>query len=373
MRILIESDSLIQFIVATHLRTTVFKDDEVDLLMYNSMPAAEKLFENIKDSGLYNNCYIISSVLGIGITKLPLGGKIKKHLRWLEMLYSPLKGTQRDLVLENYKYDLFVYCANGIFLEGLFNVCRKVNPKMKCFRYEGSLTSYLHDNENAKGTFRIYFENIFKQHYKGLNLSGCVDKYYFFEPDLIQYKHNYVIDRLPKITSMDGNIIQMLNNIFDYSKTKDRINERFVAFEDGNLYFMNNSEEVAIYNHTAEILGKNDFVVKLHPRNNCYRYNPELVRVNKAIAPWEIYLLNQNISGKTLITSASGSIFTSLIYFGMDVNIILIYKLIKEKIPLLNSNFEHLLASISKQTQAKIFIPESYDELKSILMKLTNK
>ena len=371
---------MVQFLIATHLRTTIFKSDKVDLLMYDSMPAAKQICNNIKKSGFYNDVYIVSSVLAVGITKIGFIDKIIKYLRWFELQIAPLHGTRRDIKIANYKYDAFVFCANGIFLEGLYNVCRRENPQMHCLRYEGSLTSYLHDHENAKGRFRRILESCLKKFSGSVDLSEEVEKYYFFEPSLIQFQHNYQIEKIPLISSIEPRIIGLLNSVFEFDIKRDYIKENTIAFEDGNLYFMNNNEEVELFTETAKVLGKENFLVKLHPRNNIDRFSSEIVTTNKSIAPWEVYLMNQNISGKTLITSASGSIFTSLLYFGMDVKIILVYKIVKQRIPLIDENFERLLNSLvslqenRKHNLSKVYLscPKSIDEYFQELEKLHN-
>lgn len=371
MTVLIESDSLIQFIIATHLRTTVFRDDTVDLIMYDSMPNAKKIYENIRATNIFRNCYLVTSVLAVGHTKLNKKEKAEKGLRWLEMLAFPGKGTRRIVTLDRYDYDCFVFCANGIFIDGLYNVCKKANRQIQCIRYEGSLTSYLHDHENQKGKLRGTFERMVKCVSGKADLAKDVSKYYFFEPDLIQFSHNYHIEKLEKITTMEASVKAVLNDIFEFIPEENKVEEAVVAFEDGNLFYMNNEEEISLYSEAAEICGKENFVVKLHPRRQTNRFEAKSITANQSIAPWEIYLLNQDMSGKTLITSASGSVFTSLLYFGMDVRVIMVYKCIQAQIPLIQENFETFLNTIEKCGKKKnMLIPKDCGEFYEILKQI---
>lgn len=369
MRALIESDSLIQFLIATHLRTTVFKNDTVDLLMYDSMPNAKRIYENIKKSGIYGECYFITSVLAVGRTKLSRKEKAEKLLRWLEMLVNPAKGTKRILDIKNPNYDAFMFCANGIFLDGIFNVCKKVNPEMVCYRYEGSLTSYLHDHENKKGSTRARFEKIIKKIRKLDDVAMCVDKYYFFEPSLIQFENNYKIKKMPKILEMEPEVKCILNKIFEFVPESNYISEDVIAFEDGNLFYLNSEVEVSWYTESARRLGDR-FVVRLHPRTGNNRYDVKIVKTQVSLAPWEIYLLNQNMSGKTLITCASGSVFTSLLYFGMNVKVIMLYKCANERIPLVTKEFDKVMINLQKRVcGAELYLPVDFNEYIDVINK----
>lgn len=367
MVVLLESDSLIQFLIGTHIRTTVFKNDTVDLIMYESMPNAKHIYENIKKSGLYRNCYLVTSVLAVGSTKLNRSDKIKKGIRWIEALIDPEKAVKKNIGNNDYKYDYFVFCANGIFIDAFYNVCKKSNPGMVCCRYEGSLTSYLYDHENKKSFWREKFETAIKRIFNHFDLTKAAKTYYFFEPELIQFKHNYNLYKIQKITSMSTDIKEKLKKIFEFEAEDAQIEEPVIAFEDGNLFFMNNDEEIPLYTKAANILGKENFIVKLHPRTPSSRFDNHIIKTKKSIAPWELYLINQDMSGKIFITCASGSIFTTLVYFGMDVKVILLYRCLKEKIPLINNNFNDLISLINQKTGHSVLIPKDINEYNDIL------
>ncbi len=370
MKILFESDSLIQFLIATHLRTTVFKNDDADLLMYDSMPNARRIYENIKKTGLYTNCYLVTSVLAVGRTKLNSFQKAQKFFKWIEMISFPKIAVKDNIVFESYRYDELIFCANSIFLDGLFSILKKENPNIKCYRYEGSLTSYIHDHENFKGKKRVFIERVIKNIFKNYDLEGTVEKYYFFEPQLIQFKHNYTIEKMEKITSINKDVLDLLNNIFEFDPNKNHIKEKYIAFEDGNLFFMNNDEEVDLYSRIPKIIDKDNFIIKLHPRTGKNRFEDKDVKTNVSVAPWEIYLLNQKMDEKVLITCASGSIFTSLIYFGANVSVYMLYKCIGEKIPLINDNFEKLFSEIENSYGKNVIKrPETREEFYSLLKK----
>lgn len=368
MRVIIEADSLIQFIIAVHLRTTVYKEAEADLLMYNSMPNAMKIYTNIVNTDLFDDCYIVMSDLAIGSAKLNVKRKILKGFRWVEMLVNPGRGVGKDIAWTKKKYDIFIYSANGIFIDGLYNVCLSENPDMICKRYEGSLTSYIHDHENKKKKLRDFFETNIKIMFGRRDLAKDTKDYYFFEPELIQFPHSYNIIKLEKITSMKRELINVLNEIFEFDAEKNKIAERYIAFEDGNLYFMNDDSEVELYSQASKCL-KEDLVVRLHPRRGKNRFGTYGIKSQQTMAPWEIYLLNQVVNKKTLLTVASGSVFTSLVYFGIDVKVILLYKCVNTKIPLINPEFEKLIKKLNEKYNA-IKIPQNKEEYYKILAEL---
>ena len=62
-RILFGVDSLFQFIIATNLRTTVYKDDEADIIIYSSTLPARGVYEKVAKTNIYRNVYYADTSL----------------------------------------------------------------------------------------------------------------------------------------------------------------------------------------------------------------------------------------------------------------------------------------------------------------------
>ena len=76
----------------------------------------------------------------------------------------------------------------------------------------------------------------------------------------------------------------------------------------------------------ADIVGKENLLVKLHPRNKVDRFSKYGITTNKTIGmPWEVIQMNNNFSDKVFLTIASGSVLASKLYFGDNIKTYLLF------------------------------------------------
>lgn len=87
--ILICVDSGFQFIIAAHLRTTVYKEDSVDLVIYNSYAIAKQLYENINENGYFDKVYFADTALTYCGNNYSLKEKLPKYFIYLKVNAQP--------------------------------------------------------------------------------------------------------------------------------------------------------------------------------------------------------------------------------------------------------------------------------------------
>ena len=110
--------------------------------------------------------------------------------------------------------------------------------------------------------------------------------------------------------------------------------------------------------------------MKPHPRN------PENLPFQLGISrrypddsPWELFLLNENTEGKTILTVCSNAALTGTIVFGMDVNTVMLYRLFQGKVLWKEDEvLQRYLSQFKRQFAGeRYFVPETVYELRSIL------
>lgn len=369
MNVILECDSLIQLLLGLQVVNTKFDNCTIDLLMYNSMPNSKQLIKRLKNSGLFRNCFLVENELAIGAKKLSFFGKIRKFFAWQKMLFFPNLFTKK--IIPNLGvYDYFVYCANGIFIDGLFNYCYRRNRNIKSFRYEGSLSSYLKLDENKRGKRREQFETLVKKIFHKQDLWSFPKKYFFLFPELVMYSIPGEVDSFPNLRDMSQPLKEKLFQIFDLSES-DCVpyEKKFIGFEDGNLFYQNDNSEVSLFKNTNKIVGSDNLFVRLHPRRKENRFIQFGIDSSISKQPWEIILLKKSMDKKVFISFGSGSIYTSLVYFNSDSAGIYLFKCLNYEIPLFSGAFYSFLLKIKAKYNLKIYTPQTYLEYENLLKK----
>lgn len=369
--VLICVDSVFQFIIASNLRTTLYKDDNVDLVIYNSYTSARELYENIKNKGYFRYVYFADTPLTYCGNQYTYKQKLPKYFIYGMSLINPER-ILRSIIKTSLDttYDHFVFNGDGALPECIFNACLKKNNKLKCFRIEDGYFSYMKEFGKEKSSGRINFEGFMHGLFRTKNIRNYIEGYYMSEPDLALIKFPYTLIRVPKFSRDNKALVAFLNYAFGYDTTQnDQFIGKSIYFEDGATFFEGGDEELEIIKKIVKYIPSDKILVKRHPRRKEDRFAPMGIKcctVNGV--PWEVIQLNCSMNGNYLISSCSGTVFNSAIFFGDNCKRVLTYHLLKQPpFVVRDSNFEKFVSAFKeKYGETSIFCPENYEELASI-------
>ena len=374
-KILFGVDSMFQFIIATNLCTTVYKDDDVDIIIYSSTPIAKGLYEKVSRKNVYRNVYYADTSLAKCGNNYSFKEKLPKYFVYLLTLPSPRLMLKQMIGVDlTEKYDEFIFNGFGALPECIFNVCYNNNHDVKCKRIEDAYPSYFTVYNSKKNGIRRALEKVSQFCFGRKDIDRYVDGYYFSEPDMVMTDLPYPVIPAPKFGRQNIEFVGLLNEIFDYnSDTKS--DRKIYLFEDGRLFFDGSEEEVDLVKDMISYLPKEQIAIKMHPRRKVDRFKALGVETMKASkVPWEVIQLNQDYSGCVFMTVTSSAVFSSDIYFGDKCYKILLYKCLKTPPSSIDAKFEAYVRKYKERFGSEyLFIPESYEELKDILLKLTAK
>ena len=366
---------MFQFIIATNIRTTIYKDWKAGIVIYNSTPVANDLYMRLKDKDVYEEVYLADTSLAKCGNNYSFWEKLPKYFVYLLTLPFP-KLMLRQMIGSalSQQYDEFIFNGFGALPECIFNVCYCNNHKIKCKRIEDGYPSYFTVYGSKKNGIRRGLERISQFCFGRKDIDRYVDGYYFSEPEMVMVDLPYPVIPAPKFGRQNTEFVGLLNGIFDYN-ADTKSDKRICLFEDGRLFFDGSEEEVDLVKDMISYLPKEQIAIKMHPRRKVDRFKDLGVESMKASkVPWEVIQLNQNYSGCVFMTVTSSAVFSSDIYFGDKCYKILLYKCLKTPPSSIDAKFEAYVQKYKERFGSDyLFIPESYDELKSILMKLTNK
>ena len=305
MRVLFSVNTPYQMIVAIQLTLTEFQNDTVDVLVTDNIAQYTTIADRANQSGAFNCVYTIKT----------------KDIEWHSWKYTTLgliynqEIYRRFPALMKNQYDIFLFGNSGGVSECIATLLRKSNNTLLCM-YEDGFVAYsdFYYNEitsafrpNSLKSKLIYLHTKRAPYY--------IKKYYVFNPELlIGWDFPFEISKIKKI---DESTRPILNAVFSYGTNCDNYDCNYIFFEES--YFADGQDvgDVEIVKAIANIVGKENLMVKIHPRNPENRFKKMGFITNEDTSiPWEIIALNIDLQKKKLITIASGSSITSYFVSG---------------------------------------------------------
>lgn len=377
MKILAMANTYYMLLVVIRLRTTVFRENEVDLIFTDACANSKSIYKKIEKSEIFSKTQYLK--LG-GLTEAN-GGKIRKCACLFKHLINAESLLLREgLDVGDFCYDRFLcYAAGRVEEQLIYNEVLKFNPNAKVELYEESYVSYYAPNgimsiENKKaGLNQVkllpFFMSLLGKE-KSM-IENNIEAAWVFEPNLIQYDADFKICAIPKMDRDDREIIEKLNNIFDYEKYRKDFDVDTVFLEDswhlksaryGDLQLVKNILD--LYGDS----GKDQFLVKLHPRSGENRFNRIGIKTNGSSVPLELIVLNSKNTRNIYLSIGSGAPLVCLANFEMKNIVIMLYRCCTGLVDAINDEkFDKYMADLKKVYPDQLFIPENMDELRKLL------
>lgn len=249
-----------------------------------------------------------------------------------------------------------VYFANfDNFSQVLYNALSHRTPDVKLHVFEEGLASYssfarfyaqlkdYYGNRNAG--FRKYLH---KYVYRTRVIPGNLSEFLAFNPQLIQWDPECAVRTMEKIDCGDQVFRNIANNVFGFDPSAQEYDKKYIFFEES--FYADGSEvnDVELIEALAQRVGKDNMMVKIHPRNPANRFQRLGYKTNRNTAiPWEVVVMNlDDISDKVLITVASSCILNPIIVFGKKVHAFSLYDCINHVPPILQSGYWDLVEKV---------------------------
>lgn len=346
-----------QIIVVAKIISTFYKNSDVDILITNHINGGEELVVRLKQSKLFNDAYYLKT------KNIKCYSKLDFVINYFNK-YLKAKNILEKANYKEKKYDIFLFCNIDIVSQHLITfLSRQSRPKVLMF--EDGLSSYteLYGDFFQKYVTPINIQD--KVKYKFLRAKfSLIEGLYVFNQRYVEWKSYFHIIEIPKIAKGDIHIIKELNEIFSYSDSKSEYNFKYIFFEESYFtdgYYVN---DIDIVNQIAKIVGKDNILIKIHPRSSINRFEKFGYHTNNIISiPWEIIALNLKLEDKVLITIASGSVLNPVIIMGMNLNVIMLFRYNELKVQLLGELIK-TIEKICKKNPEIYSIPANIKELK---------
>lgn len=315
-KVLIIANSVYQLLNAVHIKSSLLKDTDTELIVTDVTAELYSLIPNIERSALFSRVMFaytkdISKKYAVGSQNEITDGFINSEKIIREALSDTLSDYS-EIYFSN--FDTFTRMLAVVYY---FSSCDFI-----CF--EDGFSTYVIDFlKNGRAPVN--------QNSEGIKILNKLKKFLLYEPALAMRGDETPNERLPKIDTDDREFISLLNNIFNYKKPQNDAD--FIFLEQSFRAEGIKTNDIELMKLCRDAVGTSNFIVKPHPRN------PQNVPLMLGLTPkyqdnvpWELYLLNEQDKNKTVITVCSNAALTSKIVFSKDINTVMLYELFSGKV-----------------------------------------
>lgn len=351
MKHLVHVNTLYQLFVVINMKIENMLKGSVDLVLSDHTPCLIGYKENIKKIGLFNKITYLESLnfnnkfWSIENENKPMF--FKNSIPYLQKVCGFNE-------IEYQRYDM-IYFAN---LDAYSKTIHYNFPKVPISQFEDGTSICCVDwkNISKKWNYIPDFNSIYDD----------LDKIYLYSPELLNYSINANLIQLPVVQKV-SDTIRIYNDIFQY-KMEDI--PQYIFIEQSFLIDKVINNDIDFIKKTSEIVGYDNLVVKPHPRNLINRsFEYGIARTNYSKIPFEVILLNIDLSKVVLITVNSGSVISPFVMFEERPKVILLFEAISGSThPQGNESFaNHMRIFCEKYKNSTLYIPNSFNEFGCIL------
>ena len=267
-------------------------------------------------------------------------------------------------------YDEFYFWNYDSMIINLISYLFYKNNNLKVFIFEEGYISYFPLNEifPERGMHKLMNVRNKLLGIKKINFNS-IDGYLFFNPKLSIFDTKIKKYEISRKSVNDKKMNENIKYIFDVKEsTIKNYDKKIIIFEETALT-ENNFDDINIILKIAEKVGKDNVLIKLHPRTKGDRFSKLGIKtLGSDGIPWEAITLTGDFSNKILIAIGSGSIVNYRLTYGKNMRAILLFKLFKTNLKYLSSNYDKFWNKLkSTYPESGIYMPETMEELDKIL------
>ena len=314
-----------QMITAIQMRRTLFSEDEFSVVMTDDSNGTREVSERLRDTGIFDEVFFVPRTR-VGMPDFKSAGQ--KAERFLNYF---VKGSYVSFLKK--PYDLFLSYNFTWYAFMLFNGLQQDNHDIKVAKYEEGILSYFVDDHRFEYD---YFKKI-KKIKRFLHQPVMFDRlhtFYCFYPEF--YEGQLSTARIPPFEHGDEWLRDTLCTLFDVDLQKLNYDRKFLYFASmlDSEVVKGESGEFEILKSIVDVVGKDNIMVKLHPRENAperYRELGVAIDTNSDV-PFEVIQLVKDFSDKVFITCLSSSTINLATILPRRSKTYLTYGMLPEKV-----------------------------------------
>lgn len=352
--ILFVCESLFQLFNAINLRTTLFKDESVDICVCEKTGLFQNVIGFLKKSKVFDQVYYYGAPMN---AKQDLLNKVKKII-YAHKILSHITESLPDI---KYDYNKVFVSGAGLSSASIYYFIHRHNKNTKCCLYEDGMFEYVVYTNKELWSRRLISKLLFGEYY----LDTAVELY-VYEPNLtINIPTHIRKIAIPKIENYQNR--QLYNMIYNFDdKGLDVIDRCSYIYVD--TCFFDESSSVIQYDIVEWLYKKvgDKLLVKLHPRSDIHKYDKIGVTCLKSSQIMELIVMNKKLTHCTFLSSISTAIFNMKSVFNQTPKLIILNNIFN--ICGFNQGIAKYIHNfIFSYPKDKIFQPQNSDELFNLI------
>lgn len=316
-----------QLIMYIQIRKTILKDSYITLLISDHSKGAEKIANTIRLLDIFNEVHFIRT-LDYDHGKENI---VKKIVKTFQLILGEKTDFQEIILRKNYD-ELIYYNFNSTAIL-VFSLLIKSSPNLICSRIEEGLISYNYCINDTDMIYRgcnqvAYF---IRKIFHLADLKSQTKFFYCLFPSL--YHGNKQTIPIPFTDEQMTENGKVLAQIFGINKKDLSYSEKYIFFSGvGDFEGGKPIGEIDIANIIASIVGKDNILIKKHPRDKRDIFERNGFHVDdKSNVPWETIVLNYNFKNHIFLSVTSGSVMFGSIVLKQGPKTFYLYKICKNK------------------------------------------
>lgn len=259
------------------------------------------------------------------------------------------------------------------------DLCTNIDSYAPKFFYYGLLEQGMrpavHFVSEGTGTYALDFANTARDgmdhvYYGERAFLKNIRNLYVYKPELYTGGSTLVNPiELPSYATLPSHVHEVVSDVFGTTKP---VTEKLIFFEgvfwgDGHLV-----DEMELFLAIADHVGKENIIVKRHPRNTVDRFTPLGFKVmDNQTVPWEVMIKDMDFSNKVLVSVASFTCFSAMEMYGKTSLSILLQNIMRGRVHFLaDPGYQRFFKKAEKLFNNKEIVswsPESLYELNLVL------
>ena len=357
-RIICLCTTYFQLITAIQMRRTLFSEDYFDIVITDGSNKAQQYSEKLREMKIFDEVFFVTRERDSQEGFSSIGSKISRFCNYF------VKGSYVSYL--KHPYDLFLSYSFYWYSFMLFNALEQDNHNIKVAKYEEGLISYYVDDHRFEYDYFLKIRKIKRL----LRQPVMFDRYkdfYCFYPEFYEGKLHTI--KIPVIDREDKEFRDILCTMFDVNPDKLCYDKKFIYFASmlDREILEGRSGEFDILKSIVKVVGKENIMVKLHPRENePQRYEELGVTIDEnSDIPFEVVQLVRDFSNNVFITCLSGSVINFASILPKQTTTYLTYGMLPEKIEAIKTicdMFDKTIANMEKATDNRSFIVLNSEE-----------
>ena len=327
-----------QLLLALQIRKNRLKEQDADIVLIGK--TFLNIYKNRELEEIFNSVYFIED------------NKLSEIKSWIAF-WNPDYWVKCYLQIDPSSYsDIFFWNPTWIYYY-LYKYSA-VNKQKYCWHLiSDAIASYIAEAPEIHPRYGRAWNkwmNVLDRYiWKYGNLDNAEYDIYLCKPELAAYTSRHKFIRVPVIDKNDKNYVEKLNRVFGYQN--QRIEQDVIFLDHAYDGDFDKREILSIIKRIGSTVGKDNFIIKKHPREKreIYKEVEDAANILESDVLWELYCLNGMADNKVIIGYYSSSFLLPNILFSNKIRTYAIFNLVQKKLQSsLMENYGKLLCVMEK-------------------------